>query len=80
MVPCMNEMDSAEYGIVVNQELQYSIWPTHLPLPQGFKFAGTAGTRAEMLELLSQQFVETAPSTYIPRDRRFGESRWVSGS
>ena len=75
----MNNVDSAEYGIVVNQELQYSIWPTHLGLPSGYKFAGTVGTRAEMQELLSQQFVETAPSTYIARDKRFGESKWVDG-
>lgn len=72
----MSDIDTAEYGIVVNQELQYSIWPTQLGLPSGYKFAGTVGTRAELEELLSQQFVETAPSTYI-RDIRFGESRWV---
>ena len=72
----MSDIDTAEYGIVVNQELQYSIWPTHLGLPSGYKFAGTVGTQAEMQELLSQQFVETAPSTYV-RDVRFGDSRWV---
>lgn len=72
----MNDTDTAEYGIVVNQELQYSLWPTHIALPAGYKFAGAAGTRTEMQELLSQQFVETAPSTYI-RDQRAGESRWV---
>lgn len=72
----MNDADSAEYGIVMNQSLQYSIWPTHLERPGGYKFAGTVGTRAEMQELVSQQFVETAPSTYI-REQRTGESRWV---
>ena len=72
----MDDIDIAEYGIVVNQALQYSIWPTHLALPSGYKFAGTVGTRAEMQELVSQQFVETAPGTYI-REQRSGESRWV---
>lgn len=77
-IPCdaMSDIDTAEYGIVVNQELQYSIWPTHLKLPSSHKFAGTVGTRAEMQELLSQQFVETAPCTYI-REQRAGESRWL---
>ena len=52
----MNDADSAEYGIVMmNQSLQYSIWPTHLERPGGYKFAGTLGTRAEMQELVSQQ-------------------------
>lgn len=72
----MSNIDTAEYGIVVNQALQYSIWPTHLGLPSGYKFAGSVGTRAEMQELVSQQFVETAPCTYI-REQRFGESKWV---
>jgi len=30
-------------------------------------------------ELLAQQFVETAPATYIARDKRLGESKWVDG-
>ncbi len=72
----MNDIDTAEYGIVVNDALQYSIWPTHLALPAGYKFAGTVGTRAEMQELVSQEFVETAPCTYI-REQGAGESRWV---
>jgi uncharacterized protein YbdZ (MbtH family) len=72
----MSDIDTAEYGIVVNEALQYSLWPTHVGLPRGYKFAGTVGTRAEMQELLSQQFVETAPCTYI-REQRDGESRWI---
>ena len=68
----MNDIDTAEYGIVVNQALQYSIWPTHLELPSGYKFAGSVGTRAEMQELVSQHFVETAPCTYV-REQRTGE-------
>jgi uncharacterized protein YbdZ (MbtH family) len=52
----MSDIDTAEYGIVVNQELQYSIWPTHLGLPSGYKFAGTVGTRAEMQVSVISQF------------------------
>ena len=72
----MRCIEAAEYGIVVNQDLQYSIWPTHVGLPSGYKFIGTVGTLAEMQDLLSQRFVETGPSTYI-RDSRFGDPRCV---
>jgi uncharacterized protein YbdZ (MbtH family) len=72
----MSDIRAAEYGIVVNQDLQYSIWPTHVGLPSGYKFIGAVGTLAEIQELLSQRFVETGPSTYI-RDSRFGDPRWV---
>ena len=68
----MNNIDTAEYGIVVNHALQYSIWPTHLALLQRLQVCWRGGHAGGE----SQQFVETAASTYI-RKQRAGESRWV---
>jgi len=61
----MKNIEAAEFGIVVNAEQQFSIWPTHLMLPPGCSFAGPMGTKAEMQALVQQQFIETVPSTYI---------------
>ena len=45
-------------GIVVNDADQFSVWLTHRRLPIGWRYTGPTGTRAQMHELVTQQFVE----------------------
>ena len=73
----MDTVKRALFGIVVNDEHQFSVWPTHRRLPPGWSYTGPTGTRAEMQAAVRQQFVETVPATYSARDKRFGESKWV---
>jgi MbtH protein len=65
------------FGIVVNDEDQFSVWPTHRRLPIGWRYTGPTGTRAQMHELVRQHFVETIPSTYISRESRHRDSSWA---
>jgi MbtH protein len=71
----MGNIEFAEFGIVVNEEQQFSVWPTHLRLPPGCRFAGPVGTNLEMQALIQQQFIETTPATYITPDGRFRNSQ-----
>jgi uncharacterized protein YbdZ (MbtH family) len=71
----MNDIEFSEFGIVVNEDQQFSVWPTHLRLPPGCRFAGPVGTNLEMQALIQQQFIETTPATYITPDERFRSSQ-----
>jgi uncharacterized protein YbdZ (MbtH family) len=56
---------SENYGVIVNGRHQFSIWPAARKLPPGWRLLGPTGTRAEMRELLGQQFVETIAAPLI---------------
>lgn len=71
----MNNIETAEFGIVVNAEQQFSVWPTHLMLPPGCRFAGPVGTMLEMQALVQQQFIETVPATYATPEESFRNSQ-----
>jgi MbtH protein len=73
----MSNTDRKAFGIVCNEEQQFSIWPAHLAPPLGYRFAGPTGTRAEMQALVEQQFVATAPSMHIAQDQRLRDTNWV---
>ncbi|QDE89536.1 hypothetical protein BHS06_11510 [Myxococcus xanthus] len=49
--------DAAEpkmYVVLVNDEAQYSIWPTNKPMPNGWRDAGRTGTRSECLAYVDE--------------------------
>jgi MbtH protein len=73
----MRNVEIMEFGVIVNEEQQFGVWPTHLKLPAGYRFAGPTGTQTEMQELVAQQFVETAPATYITPEEQFRASQWA---
>lgn len=40
--------------VVINGDEQYSIWPTDRPIPNGWRQAGYAGTRAECIAYIDR--------------------------
>jgi MbtH protein len=66
----MNQVQRVVFGIVANDDGQFSVWPTHRRLPLGWRHIGPTGTRAEMHAWIREQFVETVPATYISRESR----------
>jgi len=67
----------AEFGIIVADGHQFSVWPMHREVPFGWFFSGLTGTQAEMEVLLLQRFVKTTPVTHITPDKRFRTSQWA---
>lgn len=62
----MNEDGAtAFYQVVVNDEEQYSIWPTKKSLPAGWRPCGRAGTKDECLD-----YIETVWTDMRPRSLR----------
>jgi MbtH protein len=58
------------YEIIVNDEHQYTVWPTRGPLPKGWRHIGKSGTRAELEAFLKEMFVETRPAPFVVIGRR----------
>jgi MbtH protein len=53
--------DQTVYQAVVNDEEQYSIWPADRELPLGWKPAGKAGTKAEVLAWIEEVWADMRP-------------------
>lgn len=57
----MNDDENAVYRVVVNFEEQYSIWPDYKQIPEGWREAGKAGTKAECLAYINETWVDMRP-------------------
>jgi MbtH protein len=61
----MSAMDDAEdttvYKVVVNHELQYSIWPAHRSNALGWEDAGLSGSKKECLDHIGKVWTDMRP-------------------
>lgn len=49
------------YYILVNAELQYSIWPSYKPLPSGWQIEGEAQSQQQCLDWIEQNWTDMRP-------------------
>ncbi|MET7707323.1 MbtH family NRPS accessory protein [Micromonospora sp. NPDC005413] len=57
-----NETDNEQtFGVVVNDEEQYSIWPQGRDLPAGWRQEGFTGTREACLEHVGEVWTDMRP-------------------
>lgn len=59
--PREEEEDTGLYNVVINSELQYSIWPVGREFPAGWKSAGKTGTKQECLEYIKEVWTDMRP-------------------
>lgn len=57
----MGIADESLYCVVVNDEEQYSIWPEERALPDGWRAAGTRGSKADCLAWIEQVWTDLRP-------------------
>ena len=62
----MQSQDDAASGttifrVVVNDEEQYSLWPEHRELPNGWRAEGTTGTEADCLAHIERVWTDMRP-------------------
>jgi MbtH protein len=55
--------DSLPYAVVVNDEQQYSIWPTGRDLPAGWRPDGCTGTEDECLAHIEETWTDMRPAS-----------------
>jgi uncharacterized protein YbdZ (MbtH family) len=53
--------DITIYKVVMNHEEQYSIWPDHKEIPNGWKHAGKTGLKAECLAYIKEVWTDMRP-------------------
>jgi len=53
--------DSARYQVVVNEEEQYSLWPTGRDIPHGWRSVGEHGSKADCLAYIERVWTDMRP-------------------
>ncbi len=53
--------DKTIYDVVLNDEEQYSIWPSHKDLPAGWHKEGKTGTKQECLDHVKEVWTDMRP-------------------
>ena len=53
--------DTTTYKVVVNHEEQYSIWPSDLENPLGWRDAGKNGLKSECLAYIKEVWTDMRP-------------------
>ena len=57
------EADDLVYTVVINDEEQYSIWPTFRAVPAGWREAGVRGQKAECLAYIDAVWTDMRPAS-----------------
>jgi MbtH protein len=53
--------EAMEHVVVVNAEEQYSIWPAHREIPQGWRALDVRGQKAECLDYIERTWTDMRP-------------------
>lgn len=56
-----NNQDNIIYVVVKNAEEQYSIWPKHKDIPNGWDSSGKEGRKTECLEFIKEVWTDMRP-------------------
>lgn len=49
------------YTVLMNDEEQYSLWPSHKDIPAGWQSVGVTGTKAECMEYVDKVWTDITP-------------------
>ncbi len=49
------------YTVLMNDEEQYSLWPSHKDIPAGWQSVGVTGTKAECMEYVDKTWTDITP-------------------
>jgi MbtH protein len=55
--------DDLTYTVVINDEEQYSIWPTFRAVPAGWREAGVRGPKADCLAYIETAWTDMRPAS-----------------
>ena len=56
-----DQEDATVYDVVMNDEEQYSIWPSDRELPLGWRLEGKTGSKKECLDHIEQVWTDMRP-------------------
>jgi MbtH protein len=59
------EDDNAKYLVLINDEGQYSLWPSFIDVPRGWNTVHGADTRQSCLDYVNQHWTDMRPRSLI---------------
>ena len=62
------EADTGEFLVLVNGELQYSLWPAFRDVPAGWTATGIAGARQVCLAWIEANWTDMRPKSLLDAD------------
>jgi uncharacterized protein YbdZ (MbtH family) len=57
--------ESGEFLVLINDELQHSLWPAFRNVPDGWKAVGPRGNRKLCLEYIEQHWTDMRPRSLV---------------
>ncbi|WP_394211428.1 MbtH family protein [Enterovibrio calviensis] len=54
---------NTEFHVVINEQEQYSIWPSYHPIPKGWSEVGISGKKAVCLEYIKENWTDMRPKS-----------------
>jgi len=61
------EDENAEYLVLVNDEGQYSLWPTFIDVPAGWRSTRPADSRQNCLDYIEETWTDMRPLSLIAK-------------
>jgi MbtH protein len=61
------EDENATYHVLINDEGQYSLWPSFKEVPKGWTVVREADSRSACLEYINQHWTDMRPRSLIER-------------
>jgi MbtH protein len=59
------ENESVTYLVLINDEAQYSLWPSFLDVPSGWRIAHPADSRQACLDYVNQHWTDMRPKSLV---------------
>jgi MbtH protein len=59
------EDPEATYLVLVNEEGQYSLWPSFVEVPAGWSVAHPEGTRQQCIDYVNENWTDMRPKSLI---------------
>ncbi|MEU7004577.1 MbtH family protein [Nonomuraea sp. NPDC046570] len=61
--------EDGTFLVLRNSEAQYSLWPQHVPVPQGWDTVHGPARREECLEHIEQNWMDMRPASLVMGSR-----------
>jgi len=72
--------EDGEFCVLVNDEGQYSLWPTFRDVPAGWTAVGPRGKRQECLDYIEENWTDMRPKSLIRDMERDAAARQAAGA
>lgn len=57
--------ETGDFLVLVNDEGQYSLWPSHLEIPAGWRPTGPSGARKVCLDWIDEHWTDMRPKSLV---------------